>query len=160
MLEIAQANKGALYYEAAVAGGIPILRTLANSLASDKITRAWSSQRNFQLHCDQDGGRRLWSYDDALAEAQRLGFTESDPTCDVDGIDAAYKVVILSQCAFGIDFAFDCVAQVNPQYYTRRLSCLAQACGYVVKLVGSIENFFSGICTEVTPTFLPKAHTC
>ncbi len=60
-------------YEAAVAGGIPILRTLANSLASDKITRdAWSNgQRNFQLHDDQDGGRKA-GLDDALAEAQHL----------------------------------------------------------------------------------------
>jgi len=99
-----------------------------------------------------------WSYDDALAEAQRLGFAESDPTNDVDGIDAAYKMVILSQFAFGMKVAFDDVAHKGIRNITPEDVAVAQDLGYVVKLVGSIEETPSGIAAEVTPTFLPKAH--
>jgi len=158
LLEIAQANKVALYYEAAVAGGIPILRTLANSLASDKITRVLgvvNGTSNFMMTKMVEEG---WSYNDALAEAQRLGFAESDPTNDVDGIDAAYKMVILSQFAFGMKVAFDDVAHKGIRNITPEDVAVAQELGYVVKLVGSIEETPSGIAAEVTPTFLPKAH--
>ena len=158
LLEIAKANKVALYYEAAVAGGIPILRTLANSLASDKITRVLgvvNGTSNFMMTKMVEEG---WSYDDALAEAQRLGFAESDPTNDVDGIDAAYKMVILSQFAFGMKVAFDDVAHKGIRNITPEDVAVAQELGYVVKLVGSIEETSSGIAAEVTPTFLPKAH--
>jgi len=158
LLEIAKANKVALYYEAAVAGGIPILRTLANSLASDKITRVLgvvNGTSNFMMTKMVEEG---WSYDDALAEAQRLGFAESDPTNDVDGIDAAYKMVILSQFAFGMKVAFDDVAHKGIRNITPEDVAVAQDLGYVVKLVGSIEETPSGIAAEVTPTFLPKAH--
>jgi len=158
LLEIAKANKVALYYEAAVAGGIPILRTLANSLASDKITRVLgvvNGTSNFMMTKMVEEG---WSYDDALAEAQRLGFAESDPTNDVDGIDAAYKMVILSQFAFGMKVAFDDVAHKGIRNITPEDVAVAQELGYVVKLVGSIEETPSGIAAEVTPTFLPKAH--
>jgi len=158
LLKIAQANKVALYYEAAVAGGIPILRTLANSLASDKITRVLgvvNGTSNFMMTKMVEEG---WSYDDALAEAQRLGFAESDPTNDVDGIDAAYKMVILSQFAFGMKVAFDDVAHKGIRNITPEDVAVAQELGYVVKLVGSIEETPSGIAAEVTPTFLPKAH--
>ena len=158
LLEIAQANKVALYYEAAVAGGIPILRTLANSLASDKVTRVLgvvNGTSNFMMTKMVEEG---WSYDDALAEAQRLGFAESDPTNDVDGIDAAYKMVILSQFAFGMKVAFDDVAHKGIRNITPEDVAVAQELGYVVKLVGSIEETPSGIAAEVTPTFLPKAH--
>lgn len=99
-----------------------------------------------------------WSYDDALAEAQHLGFAESDPTNDVDGIDAAYKMVILSQFAFGMKIAFDDVAHKGIRNITPEDVAVAQEFGYVVKLVGSIEETSSGIAAEVTPTFLPKAH--
>ena len=101
LLEIAKAHNVALYYEAAVAGGIPILRTLVNSLASDKITRVLgvvNGTSNFMMTKMVTEG---WSYEDALAEAQRLGFAESDPTNDVDGIDAAYKMVSLASLLLG-----------------------------------------------------------
>ncbi len=158
LLEIAKANNVALYYEAAVAGGIPILRTLANSLVSDKVTRVLgvvNGTSNFMMTKMVEEG---WSYDDALAEAQRLGFAESDPTNDVDGIDAAYKMVILSQFAFGMKVAFDDVAHKGIRNITPEDVAVAQELGYVVKLVGSIEETPSGIAAEVTPTFLPKAH--
>ena len=158
LLEIAQKQNVALYYEAAVAGGIPILRTLVNSLASDKITRLLgvvNGTSNFMMTkmVEED-----WSYEDALAEAQRLGFAESDPTNDVDGIDAAYKMVILSQFAFGMKLKFEDVIHQGIRHITPEDVAVAQDLGYVVKLVGSIEETPSGIAAEVAPTFLPKAH--
>ena len=93
-----------------------------------------------------------------LQEAQRLGFAESDPTNDVDGIDAAYKMVILSQFAFGMNVKFEDVGHKGIRNITPEDVAVAQELGYVVKLVGSIEETASGIAAEVTPTFLPKAH--
>ena len=158
LLEIAQKQNVALYYEAAVAGGIPILRTLVNSLASDKITRILgvvNGTSNFMMTKMVEEG---WSYEDALAEAQRLGFAESDPTNDVDGIDATYKMVILSQFAFGMKLKFEDVSHQGIRNITPEDVATAQDLGYVVKLVGSIEETPSGIVAEVAPTFLPKAH--
>ena len=158
LLGIANKNKVALYYEAAVAGGIPILRTLVNSLASDKITRLLgvvNGTSNFMLTKMLEEG---WSYEAALSEAQQLGFAESDPTNDVDGIDAAYKMTILSQFAFGMTIKFEDVAHQGIRKITPEDVTVAQQLGYVVKLVGSIEETKSGLAAEVTPTFLPKSH--
>lgn len=158
LLAIAKEHQVALYYEAAVAGGIPILRTLANSLIADKVTRLLgvvNGTSNFMMTKMVEEG---WSYEDALKEAQRLGFAESDPTNDVDGIDAAYKMVILSQFAFGMNLTLDQVAHQGIRNITPDDVAVAQELGYVVKLVGSIEETTSGIAAEVSPTFLPKTH--
>lgn len=158
LLEVAQKQQVALYYEAAVAGGIPILRTLVNSLASDKVTKVLgvvNGTSNFMMTKMVEEG---WTYEDALAEAQRLGYAESDPTNDVEGIDAAYKMVILSQFAFGMNIQFDQVGHKGISQITPQDVSVAQSLGYVIKLVGSIVETESGIAAEVTPTFLPKQH--
>lgn len=158
LIVIAKEHGVALYYEAAVAGGIPILRTLVNSLAADKVTRVLgvvNGTSNFMMTKMVEEG---WSYEDALAKAQELGYAESDPTNDVDGIDAAYKMVILSQFAFGMNVQFDQVGHKGIRNITPEDVTVAQSLGYVIKLVGSIEETPSGLSAEVTPTFLPKAH--
>ena len=158
LIAIAKEHGVALYYEAAVAGGIPILRTLVNSLAADKVTRVLgvvNGTSNFMMTKMVEEG---WSYEDALAKAQELGYAESDPTNDVDGIDAAYKMVILSQFAFGMNVQFDQVGHKGIRNITPEDVAVAQSLGYVIKLVGSIEETPSGLSAEVTPTFLPKAH--
>ena len=158
LIAIAKEHGVALYYEAAVAGGIPILRTLVNSLAADKVTRVLgvvNGTSNFMMTKMVEEG---WSYEDALAKAQELGYAESDPTNDVDGIDAAYKMVILSQFAFGMNVQFDQVGHKGIRNITPEDVAVAQSLDYVIKLVGSIEETPSGLSAEVTPTFLPKAH--
>ena len=158
LIAIAKEHSVALYYEAAVAGGIPILRTLVNSLAADKVTRVLgvvNGTSNFMMTKMVEEG---WSYEDALAKAQELGYAESDPTNDVDGIDAAYKMVILSQFAFGMNVQFDQVGHKGISQITPQDVSVAQSLGYVIKLVGSIVETESGIAAEVTPTFLPKQH--
>ena len=158
LLQVAADNQVALYYEAAVAGGIPILRTLADSYTSDKITKVLgvvNGTSNFMMTKMVDEG---WTYDEALAEASRLGYAESDPTNDVDGIDAAYKMVILSQFAFGMTIKFDDVRHEGIRHITPADVKLAQKLGFVIKLVGEIVERESGIYAEVVPTFLPNSH--
>ncbi|MBJ8325385.1 homoserine dehydrogenase [Streptococcus pacificus] len=158
LLAIARQNKVSFYYEAAVAGGIPILRTLSQSLISDKITRVLgvlNGTSNFMLTKMVEEG---WTYEKALQTAQELGYAESDPTNDVEGIDAAYKLVILSQFAFGMtidykDVIHQGITSITPQDVT-----YAQTHGYVIKLVGSIEETKSGLAVEVAPSFLPENH--
>ncbi len=158
LLKVATDNGVVLYYEAAVAGGIPILRTLANSYTADKITKILgvvNGTSNFMMTKMVDEG---WTYDEALAEASRLGYAESDPTNDVDGIDAAYKMVILSQFAFGMTIKFEDVRHEGIRNITPEDVKLAQKLGFVIKLVGEIVERPSGIYAEVVPTFLPKNH--
>lgn len=158
LISIAQANDVSLYYEAAVAGGIPILRTLANSLNSDKITKVLgivNGTSNFMMTKMVDEG---WSYDQALKTAQELGFAESDPTNDVDGIDAAYKMVILSQFAFGMNIDVDQVSKTGIRNISPEDVEMAAKLGYVIKLVGSIEEVESGLFAQVSPVFIPKGH--
>ncbi len=155
---LAEEKNLALYYEAAVAGGIPVLRTLVNSLAADKVTRilgVLNGTSNFMLTKMVDEG---WTYDKALQTAQELGYAESDPTNDVEGIDAAYKAVILSQFAFGMTVDFEHVAHKGISHITPEDVAVAQELGYVIKLVGDIQETASGIFAEVSPTFLPKDH--
>ena len=158
LLKVATDNGVVLFYEAAVAGGIPILRTLANSYTADKITKILgvvNGTSNFMMTKMVDEG---WTYDEALAEASRLGYAESDPTNDVDGIDAAYKMVILSQFAFGMTIKFEDVRHEGIRNITPEDVKLAQKLGFVIKLVGEIVERPSGIYAEVVPTFLPKNH--
>lgn len=156
--ELAEDLQLAFYYEAAVAGGIPILRSLANSYSSDKITRVMgvlNGTSNFMMTKMVEEG---WSYNQALQTAQELGYAESDPTNDVEGIDAAYKVAILSQFAFGMTLDFSDVKHQGISSITADDVALAQKLGYVIKLVGSVEETKSGISAGVTPTFIPKQH--
>lgn len=158
LISLAQDKGVAFYYEAAVAGGIPILRTLANSLTSDKVTRilgVLNGTSNFMMTKMVDEG---WTYEAALKTAQELGYAESDPTNDVEGIDAAYKAVILSQFGFGMTIDFDDVAHKGISNITPDDVAVAQELGYVIKLVGDVQEVASGLSAEVSPTFLPKEH--
>ena len=158
LIALAQDKGVAFYYEAAVAGGIPILRILANSLTSDKVTRilgVLNGTSNFMMTKMVDEG---WSYEDALKTAQELGYAESDPTNDVEGYDAAYKAVILSQFGFGATIDFDDVSHKGITNISTDDVAVAQELGYVIKLVGDVREVESGISAEVSPTFLPKNH--
>lgn len=158
LIALAQDKGVAFYYEAAVAGGIPILRTLANSLTSDKVTRilgVLNGTSNFMMTKMVDEG---WSYEDAPKTAQELGYAESDPTNDVEGYDAAYKAVILSQFGFGATIDFDDVSHKGITNISTDDVAIAQELGYVIKLVGDVREVESGISAEVSPTFLPKNH--
>ena len=103
LVATAQQNECYFYYEASVAGGIPILRTLSNSFLADEITEVFGIVNGTTNYMLTQMVENHLAYETALKQAQTLGFAESDPTNDVDGIDAAYKAIILTRFAFEQD---------------------------------------------------------
>ncbi|MGO2101031.1 homoserine dehydrogenase [Vagococcus salmoninarum] len=158
LINAAKKAKVDLYYEASVAGGIPILRTIANSLAADNITSVkgiLNGTTNYMLSKMATEGS---TYEEALAEAQSLGFAESDPTNDVDGIDAAYKVAILSQFAFGMSLEVGDIEQQGIRGIAQADIQMAQQLGYEVKLIGSAEKNQGSVSANVGPVLVAKSH--
>ncbi|MEX0380645.1 homoserine dehydrogenase [Leuconostoc sp. MS02] len=161
LVSIAEKNGVDLFFEAAVAGGVPILRTLSTSFTADEISRVAgiiNGTSNFIL--TQMASNNL-SYANALKLAQDKGFAESDPTNDVEGFDAAYKLIILSNFAFGVqpvlgDLAITGIANVTDADITD-----AHAFGYVIKLLGVAQRVGStkeAISIEVSPQLVPLTH--
>jgi homoserine dehydrogenase len=147
-----------LLFEASVAGGIPLMRPLRESLAGDRIRRVMgivNGTTNFILTRMAEEGS---SFDDALAEAQRLGFAESDPTADVDGFDAAAKAAIIATIAFGARVDADDVYTEGIRGITADDIESAATLGYVVKLLAVAEESEGGISVRVHPAMVPVHH--
>ncbi|MGL5686622.1 MAG: homoserine dehydrogenase [Vagococcus fluvialis] len=158
LVEIAKENNCFLYYEASVAGGIPILRTISNSMSADEITSISgivNGTTNFILTQMSQKG---FSYDEALQEATRLGYAESDPTNDVEGIDAAYKMVILTRFSFGMDIDPLKIERKGITTVSADDIKTADSLGYSIKLLGFSEKIEKGIHVEVSPVLVPKTH--
>lgn len=158
LIDLADARGLALFYEGAVAGGIPILRILSHSFASDKMTRLLgilNGTSNFMLTKMFEEG---WSYEQALKKAQELGYAESDPTNDVEGIDTAYKATILSQFGFGMPIDFDDVNYKGISSIRSEDVEVAQEMGFAIKLVADLRETPSGISVDVSPTLISQEH--
>ena len=152
----AQARGVMVAFEAAVAGGIPIIKALREGLGANRIE--WlagiiNGTTNFILSEMREKGL---SFIDVLSEAQRLGYAEADPTFDVEGIDAAHKLTIMSAIAFGMPMKFD-------QAYTEGISKLQQTdikyaheLGYSVKLLGITKRSEAGVELRVHPTLISE----
>ena len=159
-LQAAADESGAqLSYEAAVAGAIPILRPLRDSLAGDRVTRVlgiMNGTTNYILdQMDTTGA----SFSDALAEAQKLGYAEADPTADVEGHDAASKAAIVASLAFHSDFIIDDVHTEGITSITADDVAAADADGYVIKLLAICEREGAdGANIRVNPTLIPRQH--
>jgi homoserine dehydrogenase len=145
----------ALAFEAAVAGGIPVIKALREGLAGNRITRVagiLNGTCNYILTVMRERGRE---FAEVLADAQKLGYAEADPAFDVDGIDAAHKLAILAALAFGrpVDFGAVYVEGI------RRISALdiafAGELGYRIKLLGLARQTDAGIETRVHPCMVP-----
>ncbi|MGT2832888.1 homoserine dehydrogenase [Streptococcus halotolerans] len=158
LIALAQENDVMFAYEAAVAGGIPILRTLSESLMADKITRILGVLNGTSNYMLTKMVEENWTYDEALMGAQKLGYAESDPTNDVEGIDAAYKVAILSQFGFGMAIDFETIDHKGINVIKSEDVNAAKELGYVIKLVGDIQETDSGLWAEVVPTLVPFNH--
>ena len=156
-----------LSYEAAVAGAIPILRPIRDSLSGDRITRVLgivNGTTNFILdQMDTTGAQ----FDDALAEAQRLGYAEADPTADVGGHDAAAKGAILASLSFHTRFALEDVYCEGITKVTAADIAAAKDAGFVIKLLAIAELLprddadgagNQGVSVRVHPTLLPRDH--
>lgn len=147
-----------LYYEASVAGAIPLLRPLRESLAGDRITRVLgivNGTTNYMLtKMDEQGA----DYDEVLAEAQRLGYAEADPTADVGGHDAAAKAAILATLAFHSRVTMQDVHCEGITQVTARDVASARALGYVIKLLAIAEQSGDGVVVRVHPALVSRNH--
>ncbi len=140
-----------LAFEAAVAGGIPILKAIRESLAGNRIRRVYgifNGTCNYILTAMRDSGR---PFADILAEAQALGYAEADPTFDVDGVDAAHKTAILAALAFGQRVDLDAVRTAGIRDLAPVDQVVAAELGYCVKLLGVAEDTGAGVVTRVEP---------
>jgi homoserine dehydrogenase len=147
-----------LGFEAAVAGVIPVVRVLRESLAAAHVERIHgivNGTTNFIL---TEMTRSGCDYGDALAQAQRLGFAEADPTDDVSGADAAAKMAILARLAFGVPVHIDEVRSEGITQITSDDIAYAREFGLSLKLIGTAERLAQGISVRVHPAFLYSGH--
>ena len=148
-----------LYFEASVAGAIPLLRPLRDSLAGDQVRRVLgivNGTTNYILtKMDEEGT----DYADALAEAQRLGYAEADPTADVEGFDAAAKAAILASLAFHTRVTGADVHREGLSGVTAADVAAARDMGFVIKLLAVAELIDDrGVCVRVHPAMIPRTH--
>ncbi|HZQ27188.1 MAG TPA: homoserine dehydrogenase [Acidimicrobiales bacterium] len=158
LVDAAAAAQVDLLYEAAVAGGIPLIRPLRESLAGERIHRVMgivNGTTNYILTRMTEAGA---TYSDALAEAQTLGFAERDPTADVEGFDAAAKCAILASIAFGVRVVAGDVYREGISGVTASDIAFADRLGYVVKLLAIAEQADGEVAVRVHPAMIPKTH--
>ncbi len=144
-------------FEAAVAGGIPIIKSIREGLSANNIN--WlagiiNGTGNFILTAMRNEGR---DFGDVLAEAQRLGYAEADPTFDVEGIDAAHKLTILASIAFGMPLNFAAVHTEGISRISREDVAVAEELGYRIKHLGIARRTQQGIELRVHPTLIPES---
>ncbi len=152
----AAAANVAVAYEAAVAGGIPIIKALRDGLVANRIE--WvagiiNGTTNFILTEMRDKGR---AFDDVLKEAQALGYAEADPTFDVEGIDAAHKLVILASIAFGMPLEIKRIYTEGVTTITQEDIRYAEELGYRIKHLGIARESAEGVELRVNPTLVPE----
>jgi len=155
IFDVAQKKGLMVAFEAAVAGGIPIIKAIREGLAGNRIE--WlagiiNGTSNFILSEMRDKGA---DFADVLKEAQRLGYAEADPTFDIEGIDAAHKLTILAAIAFGIPLKFKDAYVEGISKVTRMDVAYAEELGYRLKLLGIARRTNGGIELRVHPTLIP-----
>lgn len=159
LAELAEQAHTPLKYEAAVAGGIPVIKGLREGAAANEISRVYgilNGTCNYILTTMEHEGR---DFDEVLREAQELGFAEADPSFDIDGVDAAHKLSILASLAFGTQIDFDAVDVSGIRDVIAADISEATALGYRVRLVGVSENTENGLFQRVAPMLIPQRHS-
>ena len=157
LIKAAQENNSSLYFEAAVAAGIPVLKPLIESLRGEELTRVAgiiNGTSNFILTAMEEGS----TYEDALQNAQDLGYAEPDPTNDVEGIDAKYKAMILSLLCFGVSPSTDGVYTEGISQITKDDFDWAKRLNKTIKLVAQIDNSEDGFNARVYPVLVDNKH--
>jgi len=156
LAKLAEKNGVALNFEAAVAGGIPVIKTLREALAANQIRRVYgilNGTCNYILTQMQEEHR---SFDDVLAEAQAKGYAEADPTFDIDGFDTAHKLALLTSLAFGTRLALGEIDVEGIRTITQADIEAADDLGFRIKLLGVALMTESGIEQRVHPAMVPK----
>ena len=144
-----------LLYEASVAGGIPVIKSLREGFAGNKISSVHgilNGTCNYILSTMRETGRE---FDDVLTEAQDLGYAEADPSVDVDGIDAAHKLALLASVAFGAEVNFHAVHVEGIQFISADDIAFASELGYRIKLLGIANQTELGVEQRVHPAMVP-----
>jgi len=153
----AERNNVSLNFEAAAAGGIPIIKTLRESLAGNRVGRVYGILNGTCNYILTRMEREGIAFDACLAEAQRLGYAEADPTFDVDGFDTAHKLALLTAIAFGTEINADAIYVEGIRSITTADIEAADELGYRIKLLGVATRTESGIEQRVHPTMVPKS---
>ncbi len=156
VFEKAQSKGLVVAFESAVAGGIPIIKSIREGLSANRIE--WlagiiNGTSNYILTQMDEGGRE---FQDVLSEAQALGYAEADPTFDIEGIDAAHKLTILASIAFGIPLQFDNVYTEGITEISSEDITYARDLGYRIKHLGIARKTGNGVELRVHPTLIPK----
>jgi len=158
LFDAADAKGTDLYFEAAVAGGIPLIHPLKESLAGERIRKVMgivNGTTNFILtRMDEEGVE----FSDALAEAERLGYTELDPTADIEGFDPAAKAAILASIAFNARVVAGDVYREGIANITAQDIAFAKRLGYTVKLLAIAEEEDGEVAVRVHPAMIPNTH--
>tara|TARA_B100000029_G_scaffold339547_1_gene331757 strand:+ start:3441 stop:4703 length:1263 start_codon:yes stop_codon:yes gene_type:complete len=157
LIKIAQENNTCLYFEAAVAAGIPVLKPIIESLRMEELTKILgivNGTSNYILTSMEEGS----TYEDALSSAKQLGYAEPDPTNDVDGFDAKYKAMILSLLCFGISPNNEDVFTEGISKITKEDFEWASRLNKTIKLVAQIDSSNEGINARVHPVLIDKKH--
>jgi homoserine dehydrogenase len=147
-----------LYFEAAVAGAIPLVRPVRESLAGDRVKKILGIVNGTTNYVLDEMTTKHLAYDVALKEAQELGFAEADPTADVEGYDAAAKAAILASLAFHMRVRLEDVYREGISAITPHDVAAAAESGHVIKLLAIAERTDAGVCVRVHPTLVPLAH--
>lgn len=158
LFDLAYKNNVDLRFEASVLGGIPIIRTLYESLGGNRITELvgiMNGTTNFILSKMTDEGL---SYGDVLKEAQDLGYAEADPTADVEGLDAARKLAILASISFNRRIFFEDVTVEGITKIDTEDISFGKEFGYNIKLIGIAKESTKGLSLNVYPAFVPLTH--
>ena len=156
LAELAESKGSVIRYEAAVAGGIPVIKTLVEGLAGNEITRVMGVMNgscNYILTRMEDAGK---SYQDIFAEAEGLGYLEADPQLDVGGIDAAHKLAILSALSFGTRVDFDGIQLEGIEQITIEDIRAAADMGFKIKLLGVAQKTGRGLEQRMQPCLVPE----
>ncbi|PWA11995.1 homoserine dehydrogenase [Pueribacillus theae] len=158
LLAAATENGCDLFYEASVGGGIPLIRSLVEGLSSDRITKMMGIINGTTNYILTKMSKEKASYEDVLKEAQKLGFAEADPTADVEGLDSARKMVILSTLGFSMKIHLDDVTVEGISKVGLDDIEYAKQFGYTIKLIGIAQRDNGRVEISVQPTLLPHAH--
>ena len=157
LARLAEENGVSLAFEAAAAGGIPVIKAVRESLAGNDISRIYgilNGTCNYILtRMEQEG----LDFSECLADAQRLGYAEADPTFDIEGFDTAHKLALLTSLAFGNEIDADAIYIEGISSITRADIEAATELGYRIKLLGVAQKTDSGIEQRVHPTMVPRA---
>lgn len=156
IFEEARKQNRSVFFEASVAGGIPVIKALREGLAGNQISKISGILNGTCNYILSAMHKTSLSFAEALKNAQQLGYAEADPTFDIEGLDTGHKLSILTSLAFGVPFHFDITAVEGIKGISSLDIHFAQKLGFVVKLLATVEKINDRLAYQVAPTLIPQ----